>query len=266
MNTKIKTVHGTTEWANKNINISKGCLNNCKYCYANSMGVRFKQHAATEWQHETITYNDSPKYDKLYDGRIMFPSTHDITPNTINATIDALERLLSSGNKILIVTKPRFECVKSLCDKFDLYKEQITFRFTIGSVNNEVLSFWEPNAPSFEERLETLVYAFYSGFKTSSSIEPFLDNEVEILIETLRPYITDSIWIGKANQLRLNLTNNGYNDLITKKRADNLIELYSTDYKFDLYNTYKNDPLIKWKDSLKKDFQIPLLIEAGLDE
>lgn len=86
----------------------------------------------------------------------MFPSTHDITPKHLDLAIDFLKRLLGNGNKVLIVSKPSFECIKWICDSFVDYKDHILFRFTIGSTDNKTLKFWEPNAPDYSERKKAL--------------------------------------------------------------------------------------------------------------
>src|SRR5690606_9825812 len=168
-------------------------------------------------------------------------------------------------NDFLIVSKPNFSCIKRICDVFDEYIENITFRFTIGSTDSEVLKFWEPGAPSFEERMNSLEYAFSQGFQTSISIEPFLDSNVEAIIEKTRTFVTDSIWIGKMNRIKNNLTLNGHTDENTNSAANELMDLYASDYKYQLYAKYKDDELIKWKESLKKDFNLPRPTEAGLD-
>jgi hypothetical protein len=51
-------------------------------------------------------------------------------------------------------------------------------------------------APSYAERKEALIYAFFSGFETSVSIEPMPDSEnIVLLVEDLELYVTDAIWI-----------------------------------------------------------------------
>jgi len=43
-----------------------------------------------------------------------------------------------------------------------------------------------------------LIYAFREGFKTSVSIEPYLDNPIP-LINDIALYCTESIWLGIMN-------------------------------------------------------------------
>ena len=145
------------------------------------------------------------------------------------------------------------------------FREQIMFRFTIGSCNNDVLRFWDQNAPGFEERLASLSYAFGAGFKTSVSCEPLLDNQADGLISMLYPYVNDAIWIGKANKLTSRLKINGHDDPETIRKAEALIESQSDDYIMDLYERHKSDTRIKWKDSVKKVVGIYMPVISGLD-
>jgi DNA repair photolyase len=123
-----------------------------------------------------------------------------------------LGNILKAGNDVLVVTKPHLEAIKKICDLLPQYKDRILFRFTIGSIDTSVLKFWEPNAPAFEERLESLKHAFHSGYSTSVSCEPMLDEQMDNLIEAILPYVTDSIWLGKMNQPQFRLSMNRMND------------------------------------------------------
>lgn len=133
-------------------------------------------------------------------------------------------------------------------------------------MNNDILKFWEPNAPSFEERFQSLIYAFENGYNTGISMEPFLDNKVEDTVATLKDFVTDTIWIGKIKRLRLDLSLNDYKtDPVVQQKASELIDLYDSNYKFELYEKFKNDSIIRWKDSLKKDLGLTRLTKKGLN-
>ncbi len=45
-------------------------------------------------------------------GRIMFPTSHDITMENLNGCLRVLKKLLDANNEILITTKPKFSCIK----------------------------------------------------------------------------------------------------------------------------------------------------------
>jgi DNA repair photolyase len=190
------------------------------------------------------------------NGRIMFPTTHDILPEHTKIVIAYLKGWLECGNDILIVTKPHLDVIKDLCEAFVKCRDQITFRFTIGSIDDRVLKFWEPGAPAFEERFSSLVWAQERGFKTSVSCEPFLDSTILYLAEKLYPYVTDTIWIGLMNRIgdRVDTT-----DWTPKQMAclDEVKEWQKRQTVLDLYNYLCHLDKIRWKDSIRKMLNLP---------
>jgi DNA repair photolyase len=262
---KEKKVFGTYEWATANANFINGCIHNCKYCYSKEMAIRFKRKTPNNWAEEEINLNQLSRTIKKTDGYVMFPSSHDISPDNLVLSLTFLEKLLMAGNEILIVTKPHILVVESICKKFSRYRNKILFRFTIGSCISDTLKFWEPNAPSYEERMQSLRYAFDNGFKTSVSCEPILDTNTNQLIEKIIPFVTDAIWLGKPNNLKARLKINGYTDNETLKRAEKLIASLCDKWVFELYEVYKDNPKVKWKDSMKKVLGLYRPSEMGLD-
>lgn len=253
---------GFKEWTKYSVNCCSGCANDCRYCYAKGMAVRFKQLTAEEWSLERVRQKDVDKKQRLYDSRVMFPSSHDITPGNFDACMVVIEKLLQAGNELLIVSKPRLECISAICDGFKAYRDKIIFRFTIGACDDDVLAFWEPNAPGYDERKYSLEYAFESGFETSVSVEPMLSADgVFGLVADLEPFTTNSIWIGKMNHFRnVQIDNDEIReaiDVIKHGQRDENI--------WDIYNKLKNNPLIKWKESIKKILGIDAPTEPGLD-
>ena len=242
------------QWADTRINFITGCGNQCKYCYACEMETRFRHRDPANWKKEILRQKDVDKKIKKYPKMVMFPSSHDIRPNYLPQAIQVLEHILNSGNEVLVTSKPSLYCINKICEAFTGYKDKILFRFTIGSLDSTVLRFWEPKAPSLDDRLESLKLAFNMGYQTSVSAEPLLDKDVHCLIRKLSPYVTDTIWIGKAEQLRKRLTMNGYSDPITIANADDLIKWQNDPFFIrDLYERYKDNPMIRWKTSYLKD-------------
>ncbi len=263
-NTKPR-VHGTKEWAKTNINIQSGCEHDCRYCYAKAMAIRFGRATAERWQHPVQNLDCQNRGFKRRSGRIMFPSSHDITPLNIDACSVVLSRLLKAGNDVLIVSKPRLACVQRLCKELEPFKSQVLFRFTICSADDAVLGYWEPGAPAFAERLESLKHAHSQGYATSVSMEPMLDSEPAALIEAVSPYVTDSVWLGKANRLRQIVSLNCPDDPEAMKRASDLVRAQDHASVIKIYNQYKDNPLVRWKDSIKKVVGIQGPAEKGLD-
>lgn len=260
-----KLVSGTAEWASQNANFINGCAHDCKYCYAKSMAVRFKRKTTESWKIEEVNSVRLQMNLKKKDGYTMFPSSHDISPENLNYSLEFMERLLANGHHVLVVTKPHLSVIESICGRFEGYKDKILFRFTIGSCDSETLKFWEPFAPSFEERLASLKHAYSLGFPTSVSCEPALDTNTLELVNILLPYVTDAIWIGLPNRLKGILKVNGAYDIDTQFRADYLQKSQSDKWILELYEKLKENFRIKWKESVKKIVKIERSTQKGLD-
>jgi len=213
------------------------------------MAIRFGRRTEENWQDMNLKANAINKSYKKRKGRVMFPTSHDITPDleVKKACFKVLRKLLESENSVLITSKPSYEVIKEICQKFKGYKHLIQFRFTITSNNNELLKFWEPGAPDYDERLRALIYAFEKGFKTSVSIEPFLDFDPIPLIDSLTPWITESIWIGKMNYIRRNNLSDSEKSFYSSIRKN-----YEIKNIIKIARKLENKKLIRFKDSIRK--------------
>jgi DNA repair photolyase len=260
-NKGIKTKKKSTEnrqWAGKFESLISGCAHDCKYCYAKAMAVFYKRNTPVNWKNEVVRnpYLLKKKFNKR-NYLTMFPSAHDITPEHLQENMIYLYNILKPGNEVLIVSKPHLDCVKSMCDAFIPFKKNILFRFTIGSADSDTLKFWENNAPDFNERMESLQYAFNAGYETSVSCEPMLDDKIDQVIEKVIPYVTETIWLGNPNQLMERLSYNGFkNDLVTMSRGRALMKLFSDEYILNLYARYQSNPKIMWKSSIENIIKI----------
>ena len=261
-------ISGTKEWAASNENIQFGCPHQCRYCFSKAMSIRHKKIDIDKWHQPIIRQDKINKKFGKRKGTIMFPSTHDITPENIDIVIPFLRRMLEAGNKVLIVSKPWADCISELCIALEEFKSQIIFRFTIGSINDSVLSFWEPGAPNFLQRFMSLRLAHNLGFNTSVSCEPMLDGDTGKLLGRLYPYITDSIWFGKMNNLG-RIAINGHTDAKTKAEIEK-IKTYQSDentkkFHDNVVDYFGNDLKIKWKESIKEVVGLDLAKDKGLD-
>lgn len=240
---------GTKEWSEHTLNIVKGCPNNCLYCYAAHNANRFNQRPRAEWEREEFTKRAAMTSYPARDGVVMFPSSHDITPFNLDAYIRVAKLILGKGNKLLIVTKPRLECIRRLLHDLAPFKSQILFRFTIGSIYPNTAAFWEPGAPPPDERIACLQLARAFDYNTSVSIEPMLGGAygaMDVVAATVN-HVTDTIWIGKMNKARTRV------DINNPAHAEQvkLIEYQQCDEEIlSLYQYYKDNPIIRWKDSI----------------
>ena len=249
---------GTAEWAEVTENICRGCANDCLYCYAAHSANRFKLRPRSEWHVEELTKRAEMRSYPARGGVVMFPSSHDITLFNLEAYVRVARLILAAGNRLLIVSKPRLECVERMIKEFEPYRKQILFRFTMGTVQRNVSVLWEPSAPSPQERRGCLELAYSNGFSTSVSIEPMLEGYqmTEILIEWVRPFVSQTIWIGKMNKPQLRVPKE-YSYLV-----DAILKQQSDDQIMSLYEWFKDDPQIRWKDSIKVVLERWRLFEA----
>jgi DNA repair photolyase len=249
--TQDRTGHGTQEWAEINANIQQGCSNACLYCYANANALRFgKIKLSEEWTQEKINWKAVRKPARKRKGVTMFPTAHDITQNNLPSVLEFLDNLLAPGNKVLIVSKPDPVCIADICSSFKKYRDQILFRFTIGTTDIDTSIFWEPGAPLPGDRIEALKHAAFMGYQTSVSMEPMLAG-TGMAIDTYRavePYVTETVWIGKMNRMRERIEQTPANLM-----AIGWIEEYQKDSEIlKLVAALKDEPKVRWKDSIKE--------------
>ena len=244
---KRKITSGTREWADHNVNCISGCFNDCRYCYAKVMAKRFGRATEKTWRMMKIRPEMVSRNYARRSGRTMFPSSHDIIdiPEVEEACFAVLSNLLRNGNEVLLTTKPRLKIIQKINTKFAEYKNKLQFRFTITSVSDDLLRFWEPNAPLFYERITALQFAFEEKYKTSVSIEPFLDYDPQSLVKQVAPYCTESIWIGKMNYIPRHD--------IAKHEESHYAEVrrnYGFEHLQEVFDSLKSIPKIRFKDSI----------------
>lgn len=253
--TRPRTGTGTYEWAEINFYIQEGCSNGCLYCYAKANALlfgRIKDYA--QWQKEKIMWANVNKSWGKRNGVIMFPTTHDITLANLEPSIKALKNMLAPGNYVLIVSKPRLDCIGALCNELMEFRGQILFRFTIGSTNETVCKFWEPGAPAPDERIAALIHAYLKGYQTSVSIEPMLAG-VEMAIETycaVEQFVTDTVWIGKMNRIRTRVDISKPENL---RAVEELESLQRDEEILRLIDALSGEAKVRWKDSIKAVLQ-----------
>lgn len=240
--------HGVGQWASKSINIAKGCSNNCHYCYAKAMNRRFRGDG--DWESPEFNengYNAAMRRRKPYSGNVMFPTSHDIAPDNLAEALDVILHtagLITRGNHLLIVSKPNPTCITEICEQCTAVRDRILFRFSIGSTDDDILCYWEPGAPCFEERLHSLRIAYQAGYATSVSAEPLLDaKNVLLLILNLAPFVTDSIWIGKMRSIPSDATPHRRRELKRGQTEEAILEV--------IERTIEH-PLVRYKDSYEE--------------
>lgn len=257
-------IKGTKEWAVAEINCSIGCPHDCRYCYARVAALdRGLINSVAEWPLTRIIDEEVRRARPRYSGQVMFPTAHDIVEENLDEALEVIARLLAADNQVLIVSKPSLSCIEQICERLYRQRSQILFRFTITARDGDILRFWEPGAPAYQERLDSLRLASEKGFETSVSIEPILDLEdLKELIGEIEPFVGHSIWVGKMNRIeeRVRIDSDQAAAEIERVRS----EQHDQRIK-DLYDSLRDNPLIRWKESIKLVVGLPLASETGLD-
>ena len=269
---KKKRISGTREWAASTCNCVTGCQHDCKYCYARyDMVDRYHRMTAERWKEERVREKDVNKKRGRMDGVVMFPTTHDITPNILQPCLKVLRNLVNAGNAVLVVSKPHLECIREIIrvDKEGdgiakgSFRDHVMFRFTIGARSDKILKHWEPGAPSFAERLACLSSAHIAGFRTSVSCEPLLEADaIDRMVKMFEPYVSDSIWIGKLNHIDRRVRLETEIDFVMARKVK---EGQTDEVIKAIYERFKKHKLIRWKESYKDVLGLDLAEEAGLD-
>lgn len=254
---KARDGTGTREWSDTSYNIGTGCSHGCLYCYARQHALRFRLISRSEdWTTEHCHANKIVKRFGKRRGVIMYPTTHDITPGPyLEGSLIVLRSMLEAGNQVLVVTKPHLMCIKRICEELGEFDARLMFRFTIGSGDDGDLRFWEPGAPTYAERFESLHHASACGFRTSVSMEPLLCSvdKAAFYVDGLSPLVSDTIWIGLMNKPRERTAwANRLPELDEKIRR---MEQSRTLDSIMLYNTLKGNPKVRWKDSIGKSMK-----------
>jgi len=266
------------DWVYKTVSCCNGCINDCVYCFARGDAVNKKRLKLTDWPLSKIRQHDVDKKYKLFKTPVMFPGTHDIYAENFDACMTVLGKLLDAGNRVLVVSKPRYDIIVEIEKQFSKFRNNLLFRFTIGAKNDDNLSLWEPQAPSYEERKKSMAYLFDKGYRTSVSIEPMLEPTKTVeLVNDLGPHVNHSIWIGTMNHLWYFETEaDAAKTKAAKIRVQNNLEYYgsekaakirvaaekiiagqSAENLKDIYDQLKDNPLVRWKWHIKHALGLP---------
>lgn len=259
-----KSKTGTREWSDVSYNIGTGCSHWCRYCYARAQAIRYKIATAESWNTERLkrewkVYLESsdfisgatPCRSMPNDKRVMFPTTHDITPFYLEASVKAIRFLIARGNHVLIVSKPHLECIQRLCRELSTWRDHILFRFSIGTDDDRLRAFWEPGAPSIHEREACLQHAFDLRFQTSVSMEPMLSDRCDTIraFHRWKPFVTEKVWIGKMNGINSRVDQS---DPAVAQACREMQRVQSDEEIRLLYQLLQDQPKVEWKDSIRK--------------
>ena len=255
---KFTTNNGFGQWAHRMISWSNGCPNDCLYCWARANACRFKRKTPELWRYPVVDLAMVERRWGALEGTTALPGTHDITPRLLGSAIRLISNLLAERNRLLIVTKAHYLCVKAICDYFQVHPnvDCIEWRFTITTPDDGDRAYWEPGAPSIRERVYALAYAYAGGYRVSVNTEPLICNprRVPELVGMVEPMLlrgTSSIWLGPLNRPKQRVIRD------TEGRLERLLAVWEPSEWARLYEIYGADELIRWKNGAKRILGLP---------
>jgi len=86
--------------------------------------------------------------------------------------------------------------------------------------------------------------------------------DVAAMVTELEPWVSDSIWLGKMNRIAGRVVIDSHEVIkevarIEREQSDELIR--------KIYGLLQDNPLIRWKESIKDVIGLPLAQQPGLD-
>ena len=192
------------EYADKGfaVNLFKGCLHGCKYCYVPQFC-----HVKREEFHSAVTTapdvlerleRDMKRVGVLPEPVFLCFTTD---PYCVDApegiTREAIGIIIRSGNRVNILTKGGMRAADDLLFLSMVPGNKIGATLTFQSLRLSMQ--WEPRATAPVSRIEMLELAKRRGIETWASIEPVIDPDQSLrIMEEALPYV-DTFKIGKWN-------------------------------------------------------------------
>jgi len=243
---------GFEPWPENEVNIVVGCPNRCRYCHARRLAKYYGRiHDLDEWGTTYFRLAQPSLVHKRWKtcGTVRFPTTHDITPEFLEECVAVVRNLLAGGNRVIVCSKPRLDCIKRLCREFADNRAHLQFRFTIGAMDDDILRWWEPGAPDFRERFNCLKLAYRKGFYVSVNIEPMLDApNVLKLFRELAPYVNVFINIGIMKDIRKNTLPRTQEQ---EAEVHRIKENQGDDRIRAIYDELKGEALVRWSPEIR---------------
>lgn len=254
---------GTHEWCNVTFNSSKSCEGGCLFCYAWIDAIFRGREGKDDYG---IKMLEKDEWWQVWADReekfiIMYPSIHDTnTKNMAQVFFNISLMMLAKNVYVLFVTKPNYTVMKLFAKLLYQYRDRIFFRLTMTTNDEEQLKFWEPNAPSFNDRLKSIKLLCKRGFQTSVSCEPMMPpmmvgNYVESMIayvDSILPYVQHEFWLGMMNHVPVERYHNAPLTEEMRQKFASVTQYYTEANIVALVRHYHQHPKIQWKESVKR--------------
>ena len=195
-----------SKWA---LNVYNGCAHGCTYCYVPGIVKRsYADFSSKVFPRANVVNLLRKDLEAHADGLIMGEGDntvllcftcdpYQLVEEELKITRQCLELFTSFDVPVQVLTK---ECKIAIRD-FDLLEKNKLNKYavTITHTNNDFLKKMEPNASTFDERVQSLELAKEKGITTWVSLEPVVNFEETYKIIDETYFVVDQFKVGKLN-------------------------------------------------------------------
>jgi len=230
------------------INITKGCLLGCVYCYARGYKIapeKGKVYLFANIPNLLEKYFNSPRKKSL-PSLVIFNTASDCFqphPDILNTTYITMEILLKKGVQIAFLTKGII--TERFFRLFSKYSSYVMPSITINSLDKEYVAKYEPNTASPLERIKNLKELINIGIKPGVRIDPIIPfvNDSEESFERLLSKISE-IGIKEVTASSIHIRPSIEN-ILKKELSDIHKELLFSYFKTQNWRKIANGPFEK---------------------
>ncbi|MDO4588181.1 MAG: radical SAM protein [Planctomycetia bacterium] len=157
------------------VNLSRGCAHQCLYCYT-------RGYSSWPGENKIVVYSNTfEKIQKEFARRrktpecVYFSPSSDLfqpIPEILELGYQILQFLFQNHVNVAVLTKGKIP--QEFYPLFEQYKKQVQFQMGLVTLNNEILSIFEPNAPCAEARLDQIKQLTSLGIPVRARLDPIL--------------------------------------------------------------------------------------------
>lgn len=248
------------EYGRVGCNFYTGCPHDCEYCFlkrgviGSALGgteVKLKKCFKNEDDALEIFCKEARKHiDYVREKGLFFSFTTDpLIPETRDLTISAMNFCIYNDIPVMVLTKNADFIKYNRMDLFlksDKAREMVSFGFTLTGRDD-----MERNASKNMERIETMGYLHYLGYRTFASIEPVIDWDSSRKVVEASLGCCDHYKIGLRSGVKKDYYNDSYSTVEIISLVNMIVDSNHTVYLKDsvrrlLNKTYHEPALSKF--------------------
>lgn len=157
------------------VNISAGCAHNCVYCYSKGYSIYPGDNFVEVYENMAARIADELTHKRKKPTAIYFcPSCDPFQPlpEIQHLTFEVMKIILENDIDVQFVTKGKIS--KEIFDLFKKHSSKIAGQIGLISIDENILSIFEPNAANLSQRINQLKKLIEIGIKMSVRCDPMI--------------------------------------------------------------------------------------------